>query len=101
MNMRNATVATITAALLAACTGDRTPMGPPGPPPPAPVLLKEIVSPDLPAPYYHFEYDAENRIKTVSYAYNIHAFDVIYDGDRIAEMRSTLPFTTRAEYSYY
>ena len=98
--MRNAVLVTA-AALLVACNPDGTPMGPPPPPPAAPVLLKDIVIPNVPSPYYHFEYDAENRVKTVSFASGLRAYDVIYDGGRIAEMRSTLPLNgDRLQYAY-
>jgi hypothetical protein len=86
---------------LAAC-GDSGTTEPemPGPPEPA-VLLKEIVIPNLPAPYYHFEYDAAGRVRTVSFASGFTNYEVTYDGDRISEvMNNTAGNQDRLTYSY-
>jgi hypothetical protein len=61
------------------------------PQPTAPmVLLKEIVIPLLPSPYYHFEYNAEGKPSFVSFASELYRYDVVYDGDRINEMRNNI-----------
>lgn len=93
------------AAALAACSGDSdttAPSPPPPPPPPSAVLLKDIVVPSLPSPYYHFEYDTENRVSTLSFASSFFTYDVRYDTKgRLTEMRNiTLATATRLVYAY-
>lgn len=74
---------------------------PPPPPPPANVLLKDIVIPLLPSPYYHFEYDTTGRVKAVSFASGLTMYDVTYDGNRIAELRNNILVNhDRLVYSY-
>src|SRR5262245_43131846 len=88
-----------------ACGGDTmiTPpiTPPPPPPPPTNVLLKDIVIPVLPSPYYHFEYDTTGRVKTVSFASGLTMYDVTYDGNRIAELQNNILVNhDRLVYSY-
>lgn len=91
------TLPLILAAAVWACSGEQatslsTPPPPPPPPPPAPaVLLREIVVPNLPSPYYHFEYDSAGRVKVVSFASELRSYEVMYDGNRLSEMRSSVP----------
>ena len=63
----------------------------PQPPPqnPPAVLLKEITIPNLPSPYYHFEYTDSGMINKALYASGLRSYDVIYSGTKIAEMKST------------
>ena len=75
------------------------------PPPPAdptpPVLLKNVEIPHLPAPYYHFEYDASGKAKFVSFASDFTRYDIFYDGDRIVEMRNNILVNKdRLQYHY-
>jgi hypothetical protein len=85
--------------VLASCSGDRSVTGPP--PPPAPVLLKDIVLDRLPSPYYHFDYDANHLPTGVSFASGLNSYDLVYDGGRISEMRSTNVFNhDRLVYGY-
>ena len=45
------------------------PSNPPSDPPVATsVMLKEIVIPNLPSPYYHFDYDQSSKVSFVSFA---------------------------------
>jgi len=61
--------------------------------PPAPtVFLKEIIIPNLPSPYYHFEYNAEGKTIVSSFASDLIRNDVIYSGNKIQEMRNNLAF---------
>ena len=83
------------AAAISACSDEpgttAPPSSPPPPPPPRTVLLKDIVIPNLPSPYYHFEYDTLGRIKAVSFASGLRMYDVIYGDDgRIMEMRNNV-----------
>jgi len=68
--------------------------------PPA-VLLRDVVIPNLPSPYYHFEYDATGRVTAASFASGFTMYQVIYQGDRISELRNnTLGNQDRLEYTY-
>jgi hypothetical protein len=91
---------TVTSALvLASCSSDRSVTAPP--PPPSPVLLKDIVLDRLPSPYYHFDYDANNRPSGVSFASELNSYTLVYDGSRLSEMRSTNVFNhDRLVYTY-
>lgn len=74
--------------------------GDPDPPPP-PVLLQDIVIPNLPSPYYHFEYDSTGRVRTASFASGFTMYEVIYQGERISELRNNaLGNQDRLEYVY-
>jgi hypothetical protein len=97
----------ILAALAAACagepgtTGPESPPPPPPPPPPPAVLLKEIMIPNLPAPYYHFEYDGSGRVSEASFASGYTNYAVTYEGDRITALaNNTAGNHDRLEYSY-
>ena len=73
--------------------------------PPAPVIpkvfLKDVVIPRLPSPYYHFEYDATGKVSFVSFASDFTRYDVIYNGDRISEMKNNILVNKdRLHYSY-
>lgn len=63
-------------------------------PPPIPsasvIPLKEILIPQLPSPYYHFEYGPDGRHSIVAFANNLMRNTVIYDADgRISELRNS------------
>jgi len=92
----------ILVAAVLACSGgpDATAPEPPVPPAPA-ALLKDIVVPNLPSPYYHFEYDATGRVRVASFASGFTMYDVRYEGDRIQEMENnTAGNRDRLVYSY-
>jgi len=88
----------MTSAILLSCRKDKVSIDQPTPEPtdaPAPtVLLKDIVIPNLPSPYYHFEYNAQGKTTLNSFASDLFRFDVIYNGDRIQEMRNNIAFGT-------
>jgi hypothetical protein len=52
------------------------------------VLLKDIVMPRLPSPYYHFEYDADGKASSVSFASGLNTYAVVYAGGKVSEMRN-------------
>lgn len=80
------TFALFLTAALVACGGDS---GVTTPPPPQPqVLLKEINVPNLPAPFYHFNYDAAGVITSASFAAGFRVYTMVYDGGRLSEMRN-------------
>jgi hypothetical protein len=90
--------ATISAVALSSCGEERVtaPL-----PRATPVLLQDIVIPNLPSPYYHFEYDSAGRTRQASFASGFTMYNVTYDRDRIVEMRdSTLGDRDRLVYAY-
>jgi hypothetical protein len=71
---------------------------PPAPPPP---LLKDMVLSNLPSPYYHFDYNAANKPVFVSFSSGLGMYDIIYNNDRITEMRNNIFVNKdRLVYSY-
>ncbi|HVU98695.1 MAG TPA: hypothetical protein VHE34_25910 [Puia sp.] len=78
--------------LLQACRKDHTPPPtvPPTPKPARKVLLKDIVIPSLPSPYYHFEYNSDSLATKVDFASGYSTYDVLYKGNNIAEMRNNI-----------
>jgi len=60
--------------------------------PPAPlddartVLLKEIVSQSMPAPYFHFVYDSNRYVKQISFADGLTVYNTEYENKRVARM---------------
>ena len=80
-------------AAATACGGPSdAPTAPIPDPTPVPgVRLKDIVIPRLPAPYYHFTYDATGRVDSVSFASELTRYQVAYLADgRIKEMRNNI-----------
>jgi hypothetical protein len=78
--------ALLATALLSSCSSDVTVTAPP--PPPATILLKDIVVPNLPSPYYHFQYDAQGKVSLVSFASDLTNYDVSYTEGKISEMKN-------------
>jgi hypothetical protein len=75
----------------------KDPLSPPTNPPDVPpltaaehILLKDIIIPNLPSPYYHFEYNQDSLISRVNFASGFSIYDVVYDRDRIGEMRNNI-----------
>src|SRR5690349_8530866 len=77
MRIRTAIITAIAAAALACSDSGVT--NPP-PPPPTGVFLKDVVIPNLPSPYYHFEYDAAGRVLGASFASGVRNYNLTYDG---------------------
>jgi len=50
------------------------------------VLLKDIEAQNLPAPYFHFEYDAFHYVKKISFASQFFIYDVEYQNKRVKKM---------------
>jgi len=104
MQYRFAQLLILTGVVLA-CSGDpdatATVPPPPPPPPPSSVLLKDIEIPNLPSPYYHFEYDATGRVSAAAFASGLLAYDVQYANGRIVEMTNTAVLLgTTLRYAY-
>jgi hypothetical protein len=79
----------------------------PPPPPPPPdatvpaVLLKDIVIPNLPSPYYHFEYNSDSTISVAAFASDFKKYKVDYTGGRISEMKNNIAgLDERLQYFY-
>src|SRR3954471_23039208 len=86
---RNLMMALVAIAALSSCGGDTNVTAPP--PPPTTVLLKDIVIPNLPSPYYHFEYDAQGKVSSASFASGLTTYEVDFSGERITEMKNNTP----------
>jgi hypothetical protein len=50
------------------------------------VLLKDIDAENLPAPYFHFEYDSLHYVKKISVASQLFVYDVEYENGRVKKM---------------
>ena len=88
-SMKRLVPSAVLAALLFGCSDSATGPGDGGGPvPPPAVLLRDIVVSHLPSPYYHFEYDATGRVTAASFASGFTMYQVIYQGDRISELRN-------------
>ncbi|MES2850275.1 MAG: hypothetical protein V4685_14550 [Bacteroidota bacterium] len=55
-----------------------------------PVLLKDIVIPNLPSPYYHFEYDSTGKSILASFASGFTNYSIEYNGNRINAMQNNI-----------
>jgi hypothetical protein len=98
-------VAFILAGAALACGSDGTPSTAPQPQPqpdPHPlVLLKDIVIPLLPSPYYHFAYDPTGRIASASFASGLTMYTLSYVDGRLSAMQNgTLGNQDRLVYHY-
>lgn len=76
--------------LLAACKKDHNPIPIPPPPPKqeAKILLKDVTIPNLPSPYYHFEYNSDSLPVKANFDDDLTLYTVLYNGSKIAEMRN-------------
>jgi len=82
---------TLSVVLLLSCKKEHRPK--PMQPPVVPVkhiLLKDITVPNLPSPYYHFEYNADSLVTKADFASGFSIYDVLYSGSRISEMRNNI-----------
>jgi hypothetical protein len=84
----------IAAIILSSCKKEKpitvVPPKPPAEEPPiVQTFLKDIIVPDVPSPYYHFEYDAAGKVSLVSFAAGFGVYNIIYNGNKITEMRNT------------
>src|SRR5689334_3842863 len=79
--------------LLASCKkehNDPDPIAPPAPVQTKKILLKDMVLPRLPSPYYHFEYGADSLVARVEFASGFTMYDVLYHDGKVAEMRNNI-----------
>jgi hypothetical protein len=80
------------ASLLFACRKQHT-TNPPAPPPQGPVkkvLLKDITIPNVPSPFYHFEYNTDSMVTKADFSSGFTMYDVLYSGNKIMEMRNNI-----------
>jgi hypothetical protein len=54
------------------------------------ILLKDITIPNLPSPYYHFEYNTDSLVTKADFASGFSTYDVFYGGNKISEMRHNI-----------
>ena len=74
---------------------------PPPAPPVQPVLLKEINIPNLPSPYYRFEYNTAGNPSFASFASGLFMYGITYSGGKISEMKNNIVVNKdRLLYSY-
>lgn len=99
----------ILACLVLSCKKERTANNPASPPPvivtpppaPPPSLLKDMIISNLPSPYYHFDYNTANRPTFVSFSSGLGMYEILYNNDRISEMKNTVIVNKdRLVYSY-
>ena len=88
MRSRFTYVLMLAAAMSACGHADTTAPTPTLPDPIPAVPLREIVVPNLPSPYYHFDYDAAGRVRAASFASGLRNYTVTYAGDRITEVKN-------------
>ncbi|MBC7890117.1 MAG: hypothetical protein H7Z13_19750 [Ferruginibacter sp.] len=83
------------------CKKEKGTSTPPSAPPIQFELLKEINIPNLPSPYYRFEYNAAGKPNFTSFASGLFMYDIIYSGSSISEMKNmTMVNKDRLQYSY-
>jgi hypothetical protein len=84
----------ILSVVLFSCKKEHGPANPNPPLPPVQpeqkILLKDITIPNLPSPYYHFEYGADSLVTKASFASGFNMYDVFYSGGKISEMRNNI-----------
>ena len=95
MRIRSAILTAVAAAALSACSDSGITN-----PPVSGVFLKDIVIPNLPSPYYHFEYDASGRVLGASFASGARSYNLTYDGGRLSEMQNNAGNRDRLDYVY-
>ena len=84
-----------------ACGKDAAIPSAPQPDPQPPTMLQDVVIDRLPAPYYHFSYDATGRISGASFASDARIYTLSYTEGRLVEMRNNvLVNKDRLTYSY-
>ncbi|MBS1663373.1 MAG: hypothetical protein JST68_20180 [Bacteroidetes bacterium] len=91
MRYKQAVKIAVAALLLFSCKKDHNP---PVVPPPAPapkILLKEINITGQRPPFYHFDYNSDSTVSQVVFASGLAVYDVLYSGNKIAEMRDKTP----------
>ena len=79
--------------ILFSCKKDQGPtaVNTPGPTTPARhILLKDIVVPHLPSPYYRFEYNSDSLVSKVDFASGYSTYDVFYAENKISELRNKI-----------
>lgn len=92
MPYRYALLSLTFAVMLFSCKKEQGPQTtePPAPPPNPPVkhvLLKDITTPHLPSPYYHFEYNTDSLPSKVDFASGFTIYNILYAGNKISEVR--------------
>jgi len=80
---------TILVLFLFSCKKNHTsPVPPLGSPPK--ILLKDLILPGLPSPYYHFEYNTDSLVTKAEFDSGLTSYDVLYNGGKISEMRNNI-----------
>src|SRR5689334_1711186 len=83
-------IALLFVAAALGCSSDSAPTTAPIPDPLPVTLLKDIVIPSLPSPYYHFAYDATGRMTNASFASGFTMYTLSYANGRLSEMQNNI-----------
>ena len=76
--------------LLFSCRKGQEAPKPPVSSPAKHILLKDITIPNLPSPFYHFEYNSDGLPVKVDFSSGFTNYDILYKGDIISEMRNNI-----------
>jgi hypothetical protein len=79
-------------SLFISCRKDHSVNPPPSPPTETgkKILLKDIIIPHIPSPFYHFEYNKDSMVSKANFSDGFAVYDVLYTGNKIAEMRNII-----------
>jgi len=89
----------VAAICLAAGCGDAT-SAPEPKPPVTTTFLEDVVVPNLPSPYYHFEYDADGVMRRASFASGLLVYDLAYERGRLTSQQNTVGGHEQLAYAY-
>src|SRR3982751_2577872 len=89
-------------AVLFACKKEKTNALPSQPPVQEPgLLLKDITIPNLPSPYYHFEYGADGKPVVIGFSNGFFTYNIRYEAGKVKEMTNIgVGNSDRLEYLY-
>jgi hypothetical protein len=103
-SLRLSLVVALAACSINADAGGTPPTQPSPPQAPSPAVaaqVKDIVISNLPAPFYHFEYDATGRVTRASFASGFESYSLAYTNGHLNEMHNNaLGNTDRLTYTY-
>ena len=88
MGYKQLAVAATFVIALFSCKKNTEQIPDPVPPPVKEVFLKDITIPNLPSPFYHFEYDTAGNIIKAGYQSGFRNYTVTYNSDKISEVKN-------------
>lgn len=90
MRYQNILLTLIVFVTLLSCRKEGRPGPIQSPAPAKRVLLKDITIPNLPSPYYHFEYSTDSLVTKANFSSGLTNYDVLYNGNKILELRNNI-----------